>query len=57
MLLTSPAARKVPLGQAKLKLYLNKNIFNAVDIPMEVDKEGLLSFFSKLFEDCLQGAR
>lgn len=57
VLLTSPSARRVPVGKDKLKLYLNKHIFEAVEIPIDLDGSGLMAFFNNLFQSKLQGAR
>ena len=57
VLLTSPRTRKVPLGADKLKLYLSKNIIDAVQIPLNSNEESLQKFFTELFTEKLGEAR
>ena len=57
VLLTSPRTRKVPLGADKLKLYLSKNIIDAVQIPLHSNEESLQKFFTELFTEKLGEAR
>lgn len=55
--MTNPAERKVPKGNDKLNLYLNKHTFNSVDVPLNSSAEELKLFFSDLFQEVLEGAR
>lgn len=57
VLLTDPNCRKVPLGQDKLKLYLSKNIIDAVEIPLGSDERELVAHFSSLFTQKLGDAK
>jgi hypothetical protein len=57
VLLPSPATRKVPLGNEKLKLYLSKNIIDAVEIPLHSHEADLKIFFTNLFTHKLGNAR
>lgn len=57
VLMSSPTSLSVPLGQDKLKMYMNKQIIDGVDIPLNADYTRLKTFFSELFAGKLAGAR
>ena len=56
VLMCSPHADRVPLGQEKLKLYLNKHIIDGVDVPLNADLSKLKEFFRLLFTEQLGSA-
>lgn len=56
-LMTSPSARKVPMGAEKLALYLQAHTYGNVEITLSYTKQDMIRMFNELFVGVLKGAR
>ena len=52
----SPHSDRVPLGQERLNMYLNRHIIDGVDVPLNANLQQLKQFFKELFADQLGSA-
>ena len=56
VLMCSPHSDRVPLGQERLNMYLNRHIIDGVDVPLNANLQQLKQFFKELFADQLGSA-